>query len=77
MHLRQRIPDVLPVAVACTVLTASELEKHRNGGHVKTDGLAIVKQRPGTPFPRPAFVNYPSPQQTSSSPDTGGPAKPL
>jgi error-prone DNA polymerase len=30
------------------VLTASELQKRRNGGYVKTAGLAIVKRRPGT-----------------------------
>jgi error-prone DNA polymerase len=30
------------------VLTASELQKRRNGEYVKTAGLAIVKQRPGT-----------------------------
>jgi hypothetical protein len=30
------------------VLTASELQKRRNGEYVKTAGLAIVRQRPGT-----------------------------
>jgi len=30
------------------VLTASELQKRRNGEYVKTAGLAIGKQRPGT-----------------------------
>jgi error-prone DNA polymerase len=30
------------------VLIASELQKRRNGEYVKTAGLAIVKQRPGT-----------------------------
>jgi hypothetical protein len=30
------------------MLTASELQKRRNGEYVKTAGFAIVKQRPGT-----------------------------